>query len=181
MRQPARRVRRGPGWGETSLFPGHEGFVWWSAVLLAVTFALVGAAIDMLRMDRLGVPFQGFYFVGCLLAVILVQRKALFGPMVAPPLILAIVVPVVMLLAGTASAGGLAGVALAVLTPLINGFPTMAVTTLLTLALGAFRVVTQRRPRNEPRQPEARPAQPSPVAGGPAPHPRPQPVSRPRR
>jgi hypothetical protein len=36
--------------------------------------------------------------------------------------------------------------ALAVGTPLINGFPTMAITTGLVLVIGAFRLVTQRRP-----------------------------------
>ncbi|HSZ31454.1 MAG TPA: DUF6542 domain-containing protein [Pseudonocardiaceae bacterium] len=36
--------------------------------------------------------------------------------------------------------------ALAVGTPLIDGFPTMAITTGFTLAIGIFRVITQRRP-----------------------------------
>jgi hypothetical protein len=36
--------------------------------------------------------------------------------------------------------------ALAVGTPLINGFPAMAITTGCTLAIGILRLVTQRRP-----------------------------------
>jgi hypothetical protein len=36
--------------------------------------------------------------------------------------------------------------ALAVGTPLINGFPTMAITTGFTLVIGTLRLITQRRP-----------------------------------
>lgn len=175
-RGPGRRANRGPRWDEASLFPGHHGFTWWAAVLLAVAFAVAGALVDMARMDQLGVLFQGCYFLGCLLSVLLVQRKALFGPMVQPPLILAIAVPAVVLVGAGASAGsGLVGTALAVLTPLINGFPTMAVTTLLTLLLGGFRLAIQRRPPNDARGVSPPPRQRPP--GGPA-QPR---VSRPPR
>jgi acid phosphatase family membrane protein YuiD len=107
----------------------------------------VGVFADIERLNRLGIVFQACYFVGCLLAVVMVQRKGLFGPMVQPPLILAIAVPGVVLAAGSLpSGGGMMATALAVGTPLINGFPTMAITTGLVLAIGAFRLVNQRRP-----------------------------------
>jgi hypothetical protein len=104
---------------------------WWAAVLCALGFTATGAFADIERLNRLGIVFQACYFLGCLLAVVVVQRKGLFGPMVQPPLILAVAVP---------------GVVLAVGTPLIDGFPPMAITTGFTLAIGIFRLIIQRRP-----------------------------------
>lgn len=135
--------------------------MWWAAVLVALGLTAIGAFIDLLRISQLGVLFQASYFFGCLLSVILVQRKSLFGPMVQPPLILAAAVPGVVLLGGGSPAGeGLVAKLLAVATPLINGFPTMAVTTVLTLAVGGFRLLTQRRPaaqREWPQRPRQQP------------------------
>lgn len=113
------------------------------ALLLTAT----GAFVDLERLNRLGVVFQACYFLGCLLAIMVVQRRGLFGPMVQPPLILAVAVPGVVMAAGSqAASGGTIATALAVGTPLINGFPTMAITTGCTLAIGIFRLVTQRAP-----------------------------------
>jgi hypothetical protein len=54
-------------------------------------------------------------------------------------------VPVVVLLAGAPRPEtGIAERALVVGAPLVNAFPTMALTTGLTLAAGVFRLVTQR-------------------------------------
>jgi hypothetical protein len=138
---------RGGRWDERSLLPGRPGAPWWAAVLSALGLTAVGVFADIERLNRLGIVFQACYFVGCLLAVVMVQRKGLFGPMVQPPLILAIAVPGVVLAAGSLpTGGGTMATALAVGTPLINGFPTMAITTGLVVAIGAFRLVTQRRP-----------------------------------
>jgi hypothetical protein len=141
------RGRYGPAWDGASLFPHRAGVPWWAAVLIAVGLSSTGAFADLQRISRLGLIFQGCYLLGCLLAIVLVERKALFGPMVQPPLILAVTVPGVVLLAsGAPSGGGLPARALSVATPLINGFPTMAITTLLAVAVGVFRLLTQRRP-----------------------------------
>lgn len=142
------RGRYGPAWDDASLFPDRVGVPWWGAVIIAVALASTGAFADLQRINRLGLIFQGCYFLGCLLAIVLVQRKGLFGPMVQPPLILAVAVPGVVLLSGGGgpTGGNLAAKALSVATPLINGFPTMAMTTALTVAVGAFRLLTQRRP-----------------------------------
>jgi hypothetical protein len=143
----ARSTLRGGRWDERSLLPGRPGAPWWAAVLSALGLTAVGVFADIERLNRLGIVFQACYFVGCLLAVVMVQRKGLFGPMVQPPLILAIAVPGVVLAAGSLpTGGGMMATALAVGTPLINGFPTMAITTGLVVAIGAFRLVTQRRP-----------------------------------
>jgi hypothetical protein len=142
-----RSAPRGRRWDECSLLPDRPGAPWWAAVLSALGLTAVGVFADIERLNRLGIVFQACYFVGCLLAVVVVQRKGLFGPMVQPPLILAIAVPGVVVAAGSLpTSGGMMATALAVGTPLINGFPTMAITTGLVLAIGAFRLVTQRRP-----------------------------------
>jgi hypothetical protein len=143
----ARSALRGGRWDECSLLSDRPGAPWWAAVLSALGLTAVGVFADIERLNRLGIVFQACYFIGCLLAVVVVQRKGLFGPMVQPPLILAVAVPGVVLAAGSLpTGGGMTATALAVGTPLINGFPTMAITTGLVLTIGAFRLVTQRRP-----------------------------------
>lgn len=129
------------------MLPDHPGMPWWAAVLCALGFTATGAFADIERLNQLGIVFQACYFLGCVLAVVLVQRRGLFGPMVQPPLILAVAVPGVVLAAGDHSpGGGMVASALAVGTPLIDGFPTMAITTGFTLAIGIFRLIIQRRP-----------------------------------
>jgi len=129
------------------LLPDRTGIPWWAAVLCALALAATGVFADMERLNRLGIVFQACYFLGCLLAVVVVQRKGLFAPMVQPPLILAMTVPGVVLAAGSPpKGGGMIATALSVGTPLISGFPTMAITTGITVAIGIFRLIIQRRP-----------------------------------
>jgi hypothetical protein len=120
---------------------------WWAAVLCTLALAATGVFADLERLNRLSVVFQACYFLGCLFAVVIVQRKGVFAPMVAPPLILALAVPGVVWATGaTPTGGGLVATALAVGTPLINGFPTMAITSGFTVAIGVLRLFLQRRP-----------------------------------
>lgn len=130
----------------------RAGVPCWGAVLCALGLAAAGVFADIERLNRLGIVFQVCYFLGCLLAVAVVQRKGLFGPMVQPPLILAVAVPAVVLMVGSRPTGGGTAAALAVATPLINGFPTMAIATGLTVAIGVYRLFTQRR-RPAPSRP----------------------------
>ena len=134
-------------WDERALLPDRVGIPWWAAAFCALGLAAIGAFADMERLNRLGMVFEVCYFLGCLLAVVVVQRKGLFGPMVQPPLILAVTVPGVILAIGSYPTGGsMLASALAVGTPLINGFPAMAITTGFTVAIGILRLITQRRP-----------------------------------
>jgi hypothetical protein len=143
----SRNTAQRGSWGDQALLPDRSGVPWWAAVLCALGLAAAGAFVDIERLNRLGIVFQACYFLGCLLAVVMVQRKGLFGPMVQPPLILAVAVPGVVLAAGAhPTGGGMVATALAVGTPLIDGFPTMAITTGFTLAIGIFRLIVQRRP-----------------------------------
>lgn len=138
-----------PAWETSSALSTLRGIQWWAAVLLALAFTGIGVFADLERINRLGIIFQAAYFAGCVLAVLWVQRRGLFGPMVQPPLILALAVPGVVLAAGGGSgaSGGLTAKALAVGTPLINGFPTMAITTGITVAIGLIRLAKERTPR----------------------------------
>jgi hypothetical protein len=178
------------GWQLGSALGTARGIPSWAAVLVALTFTGLGVFVDLERAGRLGLVFKGCYFLGCVLAVLWVQRRALFGPMVQPPLILAVAVPgVVFLGSGAGTGDGLSGKALAVGTPLVNGFPTMAITTGITVLAGLLRVARQRAPR-QPRVQTRTPTPPSraprraatsPRGGGqPSPAPGPPPVSPPR-
>ena len=143
-------ARSGAGrgsWGTYALLPERPGLPGWAAVLCALGFTALGVFADLERLNRLGLIFQVCYFLGCLIAVVMVQRRALFAPMVQPPLILALAVPGVVLVAGSPPQGeGVIATALALGTPLINGFPTMAVTTAVTVAVGFIRMIIQRGP-----------------------------------
>ena len=154
---PVLRDDAPPSWATGSALSTVRGIHWWAAVLLALAFTGIGLFADLERIGRLGVIFQGCYFLGCVLAILWVQRRGLFGPMVQPPLILAFAVPGVVLAgSGGSSGGGLTAKALAVGTPLINGFPTMAITTGATVLIGLARIAAQRPPRPVRVRPSAR-------------------------
>jgi hypothetical protein len=134
-------------WDARPVVGERRGLPWWGAILLAFGLAVVGAVADMQLQNTFGWTFRICYFVGAVAAICAVQRRSLFGPMVQPPLILAITVPgVVLLVSGLPANSDTLAKALAVGTPLINGFPTMAVTTGFTLAIGIFRLYRERNP-----------------------------------
>ena len=141
------RERPGGPWPmpERSLMATVLGVHPAAAVGVAAAFTAVGVAIDLLRVGTLSTAFTVCYLAGCVLATAWVRRSGLFWPMVAPPLLMAVAVPVVVLVAGTPRPGaGIAQRLLVIGAPLVNGFPMMAWTTGLVLVLGLFRLVTQR-------------------------------------
>jgi hypothetical protein len=73
-----------------------------------------------------------------------VRRRSLFAPLVQPPLLLAVAVPAIALLGDGAGTGDASQTLLVVGAPLVNSFPTMAVTTAVVLTLGVVRLVVQR-------------------------------------
>lgn len=132
---------------ERSLLATVLGVPPFVAVGLAAVLTALGVFVDLLRLGTLGLVFTVCYLVGCVLAVTWVRRDGLFGPMVQPPLLLAVAVPAVVLLAGTPKPGaGIAERLLVIGAPLVNGFPVMAWTTGLVLALGVARIRVQRPP-----------------------------------
>jgi Domain of unknown function (DUF6542) len=118
-------------------------------VVLALALATVGALFDALTSKTLGTAFEIGFVLGCLLAVLLVKRRSLFGPMVQPPLIMIVVAgPVLALFAG-GSSGGLAAKAIAIGPPLISNFPAMAIATVATVVVGVIRLILQRKLKDE--------------------------------
>jgi hypothetical protein len=133
--------------GERSLLTTVLGIPPLAAVGLAFGFTTLGVFVDLQRIGTVGSVFQVLYFAGCVLAMTWVRRRNLFAPIVQPPLLLAVAVPAIVLL-GDDSGGG--STLLTVGAPLVNSFPTMAVTSGVVLTLGLFRFFVQRE-RRAPR------------------------------
>jgi hypothetical protein len=118
-----------------------------AALGLSAALTGLGVLVDLLRAGTLGAVFTVCYLGGCVLSVCWVRRRSLFGPMVAPPLLLAVAVPVVVLLAGDPRPGtGISERLLTIGAPLVNSFPMMAWTTGAVLAIGVGRILGQRNP-----------------------------------
>lgn len=128
-------------WAARSTF-GTRGLPWWGSVVLAVLLTAAGTLADTLIWSEPGILFTASYVVGCLLAVALVRRASLFGPMVQPPLVLALAMPLVVVAvgAGVPDGAGTTATVLAIVSPLISGFPAMAITTALVLGVGFARM-----------------------------------------
>ncbi|WP_394613860.1 DUF6542 domain-containing protein [Lentzea sp. JNUCC 0626] len=144
-------------WNYRAIFGEFKGIPWWAAILAALIPAFIGAFIDINSSKTVGWTFNVVFFAGALAAILLVQRRSLFGPMVQPPLILAATVPALVLLTGGVSKGGLSAMALGLGKPLIDSFPVMAVTTIVTVGLGILRIFLQKDP-NRPTKDEVREA-----------------------
>ncbi|MCO7197086.1 DUF6542 domain-containing protein, partial [Pseudonocardia sp. McavD-2-B] len=129
---------------ERSLLPPVLGVPPLAATGLAVGTTALGVLVDLLRIGTVGRVFEVCYLLGCVLAVSWVRRRGLFLPAVQPPLLLAVVVPLVAVLIGAPSGGGTAQSLLMAGAPLINAFPAMAVTTLVVLLVAGLRVLRQR-------------------------------------
>jgi hypothetical protein len=114
---------------------------WWVVVPGAVVVAWVGGLLDFRLNHSLGVLFDLAYLAGCVGAVCLARRDALFVPMVAPPPIMAVAVGLSVMVGGAAPGKGI----LAVGVPLLNGFPVMALATGAAVLVGGIRVLVRRR------------------------------------
>jgi hypothetical protein len=140
------------------------GLPWWAAILLPLVTTAAGAYVDLTFNRGLGLPFQAAYAGGCVLAVLLVRRRNLFGPMVQPPLILLFAAsPVALLLTGSGLSFGsqLVSQALAFSVPLVNNFVWQAGVTIATVVIGLIRLILTRKrpPAPEPvAEPDTEPA-----------------------
>ncbi len=144
-------------WNYRAIFGSFKGIPWWAAILSALVPAFIGAFIDINSSKTVGWTFNAVFFVGALVAILLVQRRSLFAPMVQPPLILAATVPLLVFMTGGVAKSGLSAMALGLAKPLIDSFPVMAVTTAVTVVLGIVRIATQKDP-NRPSKDEVREA-----------------------
>ncbi|MFD0202698.1 MULTISPECIES: DUF6542 domain-containing protein [Saccharothrix] len=153
-------------WNDRAMFGSFRGLPWWAAVLGTFVVAIVGTFIDVNSAAKtVGWVFAITFFVGCVGAVVFVERRSMFGPIVQPPLVLAIVVPILVVMTqGMPSTGGLASIGLTLGKPLIDGFPAMAITTACTVIIGIVRVSIQKDPnrltKDEKREAKRKPDQP---------------------
>ncbi len=113
---------------------------WWGALACAVAATLVGFLIDSARGDQLTWVFTVLYFLGCIAAVLMVRNRSLFTAMAQPPLILLIAVPLAYRSFAENPAAGLKGILFDIALPLVDRFPTMVVTTVIVVVIGAFRL-----------------------------------------
>ena len=142
---------------ETTTTRRPWGLPWWAAILLPLVTTAGGTYADLTFDHGLGVPFQAAYAGGCVLSVLFVRRRNLFGPMVQPPLILLFAAsPVVLLVNGHGLGSGLTSQALAVATPLVDNFMVQVGVTVATVVLGLIRLIlTRRRPSASDPEPAA--------------------------
>jgi hypothetical protein len=133
-------------WDERPVVGSRRGLPWWAAVLVGLVLAIVGALLGKPSQGNIPLVFTVCYIAGAVIAVCAVRRRGLFGPMVMPPLVLAVTVPGVILLTSGSQGDDMLSKALNIGTPLINGFPTMAITTGITLLIGFVRIFRERDP-----------------------------------
>lgn len=117
--------------------PGVPAFV---AVLIAVGATLIGVVICAARGNELTRPFAISYFVGCVVAVLVVRYRGLFTAVVQPPLLLFVAVPIAYQFMSNETGTSIKDILLNVAVPLVNRFPLMLFTTLVTLVIGGYRV-----------------------------------------
>lgn len=136
--------------------PSLRGLPAWTAVLLAVAVSLTGVALDSVG-GELGTGFTVAFFLGCLIAVLAVSRRALFVAAVQPPIIMAFLVPLVHVIAGVGAGAELfsRSQVIAIALPLATRFPLMIVTTLVVVAVAMIRAFVleprSSRPVSRPR------------------------------
>ncbi|ASO18454.1 hypothetical protein AHOG_03990 [Actinoalloteichus hoggarensis] len=133
-------------WAERSAFRDSRGITWWMAILVALGSTLIGTLADVLFLDGPRLVSQVIYALGCVLAVALVQRQSLFGPIVQPPLIIGVSFPLILWLTAGPTAGDMTRMLVRLSMPLINAFPVMGITTVLTVGIGLARYFLQREP-----------------------------------
>ena len=142
----------GLAWDDRPIIGQFRGLPWWAAVVLAFGVTAIAAFVDMQRQDSLGRIYQGAFVVGCVVAVCLVRRRSLFGPIVQPPLVFAITaIGSVVMLSDKPTGDGLRALALSVALPLTSNFPTMGITTAVVVVIGLFRWWRERNPNPEVR------------------------------
>lgn len=120
--------------------PGWSGP---AAVLIAGALTGSGVVVDAVTGGVLGWGLRIGFVVGVTCAVVMVRREGLFTAMVQPPLVFG---PLAILGQILTSAHGRSVALLGV----VGLFPTLAVGTVLTLALGVLRTVTTHRSGRRP-------------------------------
>ncbi|WP_198938229.1 DUF6542 domain-containing protein [Mycobacterium sp. IS-836] len=123
-----------------SIHPNIPGVPWWAALVIAVTGAAIGYAIDAGSGHKeLTHVFAGLYIAGCLAAVLAVRQEGLFTAIIQPPLILFCAVPGAYWLFHGRKIGHLKDLLINCGYPLIERFPLMLGTAGAVLLIGLVR------------------------------------------
>ncbi len=140
-----------------STLPSVRGIPAGAAVLIAVACTFLGFLIDANSGGgELTGTFATLYVIGCVIAVLAVRYRGLFTTMVLPPLLLFVSVPLAYQQLTGRSSTSIKDVLLNLAIPLVNRFPTMALATVVVLAIGAGRIAMQRRATSADHTDEAR-------------------------
>lgn len=137
---------------DRSVVSSLRGIPGWAAVLLLVVFVAIAWAVEW-GQEILGRPFTVLFFLGAVLAVLIVRRRALFTAAVQPPLVAVVSV----LLFQFFTAGGFGSPMdrteiLTILVPLAKRFPLIIVTTIVVVAIALVRAyVLEPRKNRAPR------------------------------
>ncbi len=131
---------------QRSIVPSVPGIPAWAAILVAVGATSVGFLIDAFGGESLPTgTFSALYVLGCVLAVCAVRFRGLFSTMVMPPLLLFVAVPVACQMLGGRATFSIKEVLINLVIPLVERFPTMALATVLVLAIGGARIAIAKR------------------------------------
>ncbi|MFI6568247.1 DUF6542 domain-containing protein [Nocardia fluminea] len=143
---------------QRSIVPSVPGIPAWAAILLAAGATGLGFLIDGIGGETYPTgTFSALYVLGCVLAVCAVRFRGLFSVMVMPPLLLFVAVPLACQLLGGRATTSIKDVLMNLIIPLVERFPTMALATVLVLAIGGARIaIAKRAPQTARPAPERR-------------------------
>ncbi|MGW6623023.1 DUF6542 domain-containing protein [Nocardia sp. NPDC055002] len=143
---------------QRSIVPSVPGIPAWAAILLAAGATGLGFLIDGLGGETYPTgTFSALYVLGCVLAVCAVRFRGLFSTMVMPPLLLFVAVPLACQMLGGRATTSIKDVLMNLIIPLVERFPTMALATVLVLAIGGARIaIAKRTPQTARPTPERR-------------------------
>ncbi|TCJ99854.1 hypothetical protein DFR71_0838 [Nocardia alba] len=131
---------------QRSIVPSVPGIPAWAAILLAAGTTGLGFLIDGLGGETYPTgTFSALYVLGCVLAVCAVRFRGLFSTMVMPPLLLFVAVPLACQMLGGRATTSIKDVLMNLIIPLVERFPTMALATVLVLAIGGARIAIAKR------------------------------------
>ncbi len=141
---------------QRSIVPSVPGIPAWAAILIAAGATGLGFLIDGLGGETYPTgTFSALYVLGCVLAVCAVRFRGLFSTMVMPPLLLFVAVPVACQMLGGRATTSIKDVLMNLIIPLVERFPTMALATVLVLAIGGARIaIAKRAPQTARPTPE---------------------------
>lgn len=126
---------------DRSVLPGFPGIPGWAAVVLLLVFVGLSWALSW-GEELLGRPFTILFFLGAVLAVLLVRRRNVFTAVVQPPLVALVTIPLFQYLntGGFGSEIGRTEI-LTILVPLAKRFPLLLATCLVVLAIALVRTL----------------------------------------